>query len=967
MNNENKNYKLIESEFIEEIQSTANHLIHIITGAKLLYIENKSEIKTFGIGFATPPSDSKGIPHIVEHSVLSGSRKYKTKEPFMDLVNGSTQLFLNAMTYKDKTLYPLSTRNEKDFYNLMDVYLDAVFYPVMYEREEIFKQEGWHYELEDMESDISYNGIVYNEMKGVYSDPEEQINELIGEAIYPNSTYAHDSGGNPYDITNLSYEEFLDFHRKYYHPSNSFIYLHGDLNIDQVLDYLDREYLSDFQATDVDGSVILSEATSTEEVIMEYSIAADEDPKSKDYFSYSVVLGESTDNEAVFMRLLLSELLLDADSAPLKLALLDSKMGDDYYTGISSNLPLDLSFILKNGNGEDFHNFIDLIDRELNRLVSEGISRELVDATINKFEFSLREPSGIHEGLSLYIRALSGWRYGGNPLDSLKFVDIIEKIKNGIDDRYIENYISEHILSNPYKKHIHMVAKPGMYELLDISREEQLVALKEKMSPSELEELIASTADLVEYQMSEDSEEAKATIPSLELEDIKSDAKDLDTRIENWDTNTILKTVTPSNGIVYMNMSFDTSHISEEELPTLGVLLSLLGNMDTENYSHKELDSKIYIETGGVSFSSKTYTDFKDGEVYYPKLNVHAKALHSNTDSMIDVIQEIVTKSIFQDKNRILDLIKMEKSEMDMRMESSGHSLIVSTLSALFRKSVKYLSLTDDLDFYLHLDYLLEVYDEEFEKLIDDLQTVYRKVFNGKNITFSIATEERYTDSLDEKLNALIASLPSEEYSAKDISLETDIKSIAILSQSNVHYVGSGFDYNSLGYEYDGSFAVMSSILSGTYLHNNVRAKGGAYGVGVRIGTGGMINFYSYRDPNIQETLNVYSNTDEFLSSVNFDDGEMTKFIIGILNAFDPPISPKGYAATALSRHLTGFGVNELEFYKKQALETNSKTLQSYAKMFTDGLAGEYLIVYGNKDNILNSGIEFDKYIDLSR
>ncbi|NLY20205.1 MAG: peptidase M16 [Tissierellia bacterium] len=960
------NFELVEVKEIDEINSEAYHFIHNKTKAELIYLKNDTEIKTFGIGFATPPEDSTGVAHIVEHSVLCGSKKYKTKEPFMDLVNSSTQLFLNAMTFSDKTIYPLSTRNKKDFYNLVDVYLDAVFYPAMYDKKEIFLQEGWHYEIDSIDDDITYNGVVYSEMKGAYSDPEEQIREIIGQNIYTDSTYSHDSGGDPYDIVNLTYEDFLEFHSKYYHPSNSYIFLHGDLDIQEFLEYIDINYLNEFEYSDIKSDVVIGEIVKSPSFIStNYSIGNDEDSENKDYFAYSFVSGESIDNASIFMRMFMSELLLDADAAPLKENLLKSKIGDDYFSTISSNLPLDMSFIVKNANSENFEKYIQIIDDTLLELVENGVNRDLVDATINKFEFILKEPAGVNQGVSLFIRSLTGWRYGANPFNSLEFSDLIEDLKSKVDEGYIENYIEENILNNPHKYYMLITPKKGLFESMDKKQKETLAKYKENMSEDELNKLIEENLRLTQYQMEDDSQEAKDTIPSLEISDINTKVIELDTRVETVNDITLLKTVTPSNGIMYMDLAFDTSHLSESELSTLGVLLSLLGNMNTENFSYSDLDNEIYINTGGIYFSTRAYSDYYNKEFYYPKMMISSKVLVSHVDKLVPIIEEIIKTSDFNNHDRILDLLKGEKSDLEMRIESAGHSVVVSQLSALFRKTSKYQSITDDFDFFIYLKELLNNFDNEFDTLLKEVESVYKKVFNRKNLVVSIAGEAQNLDLLDKSILEMVDRLPNDEYSKEDIVLDNQTKSIAILNSSNVHYIGKGFDYNALGQSYEGSMTVLSSILSGTYLHSNIRAKGGAYGTGSILNISGLASLYSYMDPNILETLKVYNEIPELIDNMNLDQKELTKYIIGILNSFDPPNSPRANSRTALSRHITGFGSKELEHLKAQALETDLSKLHEYKTMYKEGLEQNYICILGNKENVKNSGIEFDKIIDL--
>ena len=560
-------YKLIEEKYIDEVASKCKVYTHIKTGARVLTLENNDDNKAFGIGFRTPPVRGNGVCHIVEHCVLSGSRKFKTKEPFMDLIKSSLQTFLNAMTFPDKTIYPVSSRNEKDFYNLMDVYLDAVFHPAIYEEEKIFLQEGWHYELKDKDDELKYNGVVYNEMKGVYSSSENIVSDAMVFALHEDSSYGVDSGGDPKLIPSLSYQEFKDYHKKYYHPSNSYIYLYGNQNMEEALDFIDKNYLQDFDKAEINSEIILNdEIKETKDVEITFSASKEEMKDKIDYLSKGWTIGYADSKMDVFMRDFLAELLIEAQGGPLRKAILDAGLAEDVYSETSSSLPLDLSIVLKNTDADKKDEFLKVLKDTLQKLVEEGIDKDLLEATLNKFEFIFREGGGTQKAIIYYIRALNSWLYDQSPLDALYYNDVLEVVKEKLDDGFVENYIKEKLIDNEYS--VNLLARP---ELNKNDKEEEILRkeleyLKAKMSEEEIDEIVKKSRDLEDYQNAEDSKENKDTIPSLDLSDIDEKVTRYPVEEDKIGDVIYLKSNQETNGIVYTSLSHDISFIEKEEM-----------------------------------------------------------------------------------------------------------------------------------------------------------------------------------------------------------------------------------------------------------------------------------------------------------------------------------------------------------------------------------------------------------------
>lgn len=948
-------------ENLKELNSTVYEMEHTKTKAKLLYLKNDDDIKTFGIGFRTPPENSCGVAHILEHCVLSGSRKYKTKEPFMDLLNSSMQVFLNAMTFPDKTIFPVSTRNEKDFFNLMDVYLDAVFYPNIYEEDKIFKQEGWHYELEDKNSEIKINGVVYNEMKGAYSDPEGQVYEHLANTLHQNSTYDLDSGGYPYAIPDLTYDEFLNFHKKFYHPSNSYIYLYGDLNIEKVLKYIDEEYLADFCYKDIDSSIKMnSPILNPQKITKYYSVGENDETKNKAYFSYSVCLGESSSSLDNFMRTILADALVNSDSSVLKNKLLETNIAEDYYAVTSSSLPLDLYIVAKNADENRFDEFISTIENNLKDVVENKIGRDIITASLTKAEYETKE-LGVHKGVILFIKSLNGWLYGLSPIEALKSEDSISYIKKNLENGFVENYIKEKITENNYKVMLLDLPKKGMFKKLDQKQKQDLKNLKENLSDEKLEKLISDTKALFEYQISEDSEEAKNTIPKLLIEDINPKIKKLNIKSENVGGTKFLHVDEFTDDISYVRLCFDLRNISKDELPYAGVVCDLIGSLDTENYNYKDLNNQIYIQTGGIDFSNLAINEFSS-EKYTPLTILSAKAMPDKIDAMLDLIEELIFNTKFEDKKRIKDVLMIRKASIESGMEAAGHSIVNSEVSSMLFDSYDMQNILYGRKYYSFLKELIRIFDENSDEIIETLKSVYDRIFNQK-LLLSFAGEKEIYEKIKDFTLEIKEDLS--EFEPELDFKKTNVKSLALENSSNVVYCGEGFNYKDLNFKYDGSFAVLSQLLSGEYLHKNIRAKGGAYGAGIAIGKSGCISTYSYRDPNLDNTYKVYSEISKYLDGLDLKESEISNYIIASMATFDPPIVPSQYADIALSRFFSKIDENILEKFKAQAIKTDLSKIKSYAKMFKNASNLKVRSVFGSQEKIENAKTKFDVKIDL--
>lgn len=962
-------YKLIKQEYVDEVASDAIVLEHIETGAKVLVLSNNDENKAFGIGFKTIPEDSTGVAHIVEHCVLSGSRKYTTREPFMDLIKSSMQTFLNAMTFPDKTIYPVSSRNEKDFYNLMDVYLDAVFYPRIYDKKEIFEQEGWHYELDENEN-IIYNGVVYNEMKGVYSDPQNIVSDLVTFNLHKNSSYGVDSGGNPKDIPNLSYEDFLKFHKKHYHPSNSYIYLYGDLDYERVLQYIENNYLLNFKKEDLDPTIHLNSAFEIpEEIEATYGASESEMKGNKDYLAMSWCLGDRNNKLDTFMTKFLSELLIDSDASPLKRALLESNFCEDVYAETSSSLPLDLTIIAKHTDANKVDEFKNIIKTSLQNIVEHGIDKDLLVATLNKFEFSLREGGGSQRAIIYYIRALDTWLYGSDPIDALKTNEIVEKLREKIDTDFFQTYIDKKILNNNFS--ITVSVRPELNKNLkeDKELEEKLAKFKESLTDYDLSNIKKAHENLIAFQMTEDSEEDKATIPTLELSDIKNGVTHIPREVIKKEYGELLFNEQFTNAISYVNLSFDTSHIKTEDLYNLSILTDLIGKLSTKNYKYDELDSKIYTVMGGMNLIPLAYKDLSsDSKTNFKRrMNLNFKTLDVNFKESIDLINEIISTTKFTEKNRIKEILLSEKSASESEILQNGHAIASQTVQSYYNAHISYNCKLNGLDNYFYLSELVEHFDERYDELVSSLERIRKEVFNSKNLIINLTTSREGLDEQINLLDNLALSLPSVSYEVADYEFTEEAKNQGFTTSANVQYVSKGYDISKFGLKYDGSMQVLASILSSDYLHNNIRAKGGAYGAGAKLSLSSDFVTYSYRDPQLKNTVDIYNNIYEFVENLNLSKDDLKNYIIGSINSFDPLISPQAASELNLLRYMSNITEEMMEEFKTQALNTTLDKLKSMSSALKKAMEQNFICVIGGEEKIKESSELFKEITSLKK
>lgn len=968
----NKNYHgftLKQEKWIKEVNSRAKIFEHDKSGAKLLKLENDDDNKVFSVTFRTPPEDNTGLPHILEHSVLCGSRKFPSKEPFVELIKGSLNTFLNAMTFPDKTMYPIASRNQKDFYNLMDVYMDAVFYPNIYKYKEILMQEGWHYELENKEDEINYKGVVYNEMKGAFSSPESVLMRKIQDTLFPDTPYGLESGGDPAYIPDLTQQQFEAYHSRYYHPSNSYFFLYGDGDTLEELKFINDNYLSAFEKVHIDSTLPMQQPIGQlKEFTIEYPISAEESEAEKAFMSMNFVIGTSMDPELYLAMEILEHLLLATPAAPLKKALIEAEIGKDVFGQLDNGiLQPTFSVIVKNTDLVKKEEFKRVFKDTLQRLVNDGIDKKLVEASVNIKEFHLREAEfrGYPKGLIYNIKSLDSWLYGDEPFMHLQYEEVLEKIKTSFTTRYFENLIEKYLLNNNHSSLLMLKPEKGLAEKKTEQLKQKLAEFKKSLSDHQLMEIIQQTNSLKERQNAPDTQEALEAIPLLELSDIETNAERLPLDVKQESSLKILAHPIFTNNIAYVQLMFDTTVVKQEHIQYIGLLSDILGKVSTEHYHYSELSNEVNIHTGEIRFITQVYGDKDNNNAYYPKLTIKAKALIDKLPKLFELIQEITSNTKLEEKKRIREIIREVKSRIEMRLINEGHLTSAKRLLSYFSAQSKYIELLTGIDYYKFLADIEKSFEEKAEEVLKNLAEVYAVLFSKNNLLASITCSEtdyaafltsftRYTDSLQ-------ATKP-EQYAYQ---FELSAQNEGLVTQSNVQYVAKGYNFRELGFQYSGTLQVLRTIARYDYLWNNIRVKGGAYGAMAGFERSGNLFFVSYRDPNLKETLKIYDEFDRYIEDFEVDNREMTKYIIGTMSGVDAPLTPSMKGERAAEYYIRNITFEDIQKERDEILGTKQQSIKALAKLVGESMKKNRYSSLGNEAKLKQNKELFDILINV--
>ena len=950
-------YTVLEKRQIKDIRSVGYLLKHNKTGARVALLSNDDENKVFYIGFRTPPKDSTGAAHIVEHTVLCGSDKYPLKDPFIELAKGSLNTFLNAMTYPDKTVYPVASCNDKDFQNLMDVYLDAVFHPNIYHEEKIFKQEGWHYEMEDAEDDLTINGVVYSEMKGAYSSPDDVLWREILNSLYPNTAYSVESGGDPDVIPQLTYEEFLAFHKRYYHPSNSYIYLYGNMDMAQKLRYIDEEYLSKYDALAVDSQLAVEPPfEKTRMIEKEYPIMESESEKDNAYLAYNISFGAQPDAEFNYALDTLAEVLCMMPGAPVKQALLDAGIGTDiscdYDMGVKQPY---FSIIAKNANVEQRDAFIRTIEDTLEGLVRKGLDKQAIRADLNNSEFKYREadygsrPKGLMYGLQM----LDTWLYDdARPFANVELLDTYRKLKEAVDTSYYEDLISRYLLQNTHKSVVAVKPVKGLTGRRERKLAEELAEKKAAMSREEIEQIVRQTHELAQYQETPDTKENLEKIPLLSREDMKKEAAPYYNEEIKTGGTTLLYHEIYTNGIGYLRFLFDLRQVPEELFPYVGLLKAVIGLVSTENYSYSELYNEINLQTGGIAPAAASYTDARDLSKYTITFDLKVKVLYENLPRAFELAKEILTRSDYTDTKRLYELVAEARSCKQAEMMSAGHRVAAERALSYFSKPAAALEQISGIPFYRTLESMEKEFDARKEEISANLDRVIRCIFRPENLMVDYTAEREGLKGMEELIGDFKSSLYTDALESAGYDPVPVRKNEGFMTSAQIQYVCRAGNFGQKGLAYNGALHVLRVMMGYDYLWTQVRVKGGAYGCMCDFAKTGDSYFVSYRDPNLTDTVDVFEKAADYIARFDADERTMTQYIIGAVSEMDIPMTPAMKGTYSLTGYMTHYSYEMAQKDRDELLAADAAAIRSLSKHIRAFMDEDCLCVVGNEENI---------------
>lgn len=958
-------YEILDEHRVEDVQSDGFILRHKKSGARIAILSNNDDNKVFYIGFRTPPEDETGVPHIIEHTTLCGSKKFPVKDPFIELAKGSLNTFLNAMTYPDKTVYPVASCNDQDFKNLMDVYLDAVFNPNITKYEEIFKQEGWHYELTGKDDELKINGVVYNEMKGAYSSPDEVLSSQIYRSLFPDNTYSKDSGGNPEYIPKLTYEAYLDFYHKYYHPSNSYIYLYGDMDVVERLEWLDKEYLSLYDYKKVNSEINKQPAfDEIKNVEAQYSITMDDSQENKTYLSYNRVVGDSLDEMLYQAFDVLDYALVSSPGAPVKQALIDAGIGDDVYGSYDAGIlqPV-FSFVAKNANASQADEFESIIENTLKEVVKTGINKEALLAGINSSEFKFREADfgQFPKGLLFGLNCLDSWLFDDmKPFIHLECLGTFAKLRKAVDTDYFEKLIQEYLLDNTHGSSVTVKPKRGLGNEREEALAKELSDYKASLSDEEIKKLIEDTEHLKKYQEEPSSDEDLRKLPMLTRADMKKNAMPFSNIEDELLDVKVVRHDIESNGIDYISFLFDAGDFAQSELGYLGFFTNALGLVSTEKYSYTDLANATNIYTGGISTGTASHPDIKDRNNFVFKFEVKLKVLEKNLDKALELMEQMLLSSDFTDTKRLGELVAQIKARLQANLSSSGHLVAAMRSMSSFSRYALYQDELKGIAFYRSICRIEKELSESPKSVSDKLAAIAKKLFARNRMLISFTGNNEAYGNAKPSLEKVIAGFNKMSAVGNQAEVHFNTAKEAFIDASQIQYVAKTGDFICEGYEYTGALRLLRIILSYDYLWINVRVKGGAYGCMNTFLRSGESYFVSYRDPNLSDTLDVYDRIPEYIKSFSPDERDMTKYIIGTFSALDTPMNPEAKGSRSLSAYLEGITYEQIQKERNEILNAQPEDIRRLADLVEAVLKKDSICVIGNENMIKESAELFE-------
>jgi Zn-dependent M16 (insulinase) family peptidase len=961
-------FKLLEKRFVKEVNAECFYFEHVKSGARLLKIAADDPNKTFSVAFKTDPESDAGTPHILEHSVLNGSKNFPVKSPFDILNKGSLITFLNAFTGNDLTCYPFASMNDKDYFNVMHVYLDAVFNPLIVSDQRILKQEGWHYELDSVDGSPVYKGVVYNEMKGAFSSPTRELNYLVDKNLFPHNGYRFESGGYPAAIPSLAYDMFVKFYKKYYHPVNSHIMLYGNADLDQELAFIDGEYLSKYSKAKRPQSFPLQKPFSkSKELSAFYSAAEGSKTEKQTYLTMSVVAGLNTDRATTMALNILCDLLVNQEAAPLRLALQKAGIGQDVSASVDELHQNVFQIQVQNANPGDAKKFRKIVMATLHEVVKKGLDKKSVEGAINRTEFQLREGNDAQKGITYNFQILPGWFFADDPFLTLEYEKPLAKVKTALERNYLESIIQKYIIDNPHTLFLTLAPKPGMEKKNTAKTEAELQKYKASLSTKAKEQLVKETKKLVEHQKREDTPEALATIPLLERKDISLKAQWYDVQEQHIAGVPMLYHEEFTNGVVYSRMLFDMRTLPADLIPYAALLSEVLGSQNTEHYSYGDLDVALNIHTGGFNTYLATYLENQSDTSMVPKFVVGAKVMNEKTGKLFELLNEIVNHTKLSDIDRLKEIITRHQARLDAQVKRNGYGYARTRLTSYFSNAGMFNELTSGIEYYWFISDLAAKLDSNATQISEKLIKTASLLFTKGNLTAVITCGMDDLPSVVQEFPAFAKALPTTQTATVPWKFVFEKKNEGFLTASKVQYVIKGYNFKLLGYDWNGTMRVLNQILSSDWLQNQVRVIGGAYGGFSSFASNGQVMFNSYRDPNLKETLNNYDAIPKYLEQLNVNDKEMIRYILGTIAELDNPLTPSQKGDVAVRYYLDKTKSADLQKERDEVINVTLDNIKAMKKMMVDILNQNVICVYGNEDKIQAQKDLFGRIQKLSR
>ncbi len=961
-------FTLIEKRFVKEVNAECLYFVHDKSGARVLKIAANDPNKLFNIAFRTIPENDFGTPHILEHSVLNGSKNFPVKSPFDVLMKGSLNTFLNAMTSSDFTTYPVASMNEKDYFNLMHVYLDAVFNPVMLEDPRVMKQEGWHLELTDRNGPLVYKGVVYNEMKGAYSDPMTELYYQTGKNLFPDNTYGKESGGHPNAIPGLTQEYFTAFHRKFYHPSNSYITLYGDADLSKELQFIHDQYLVNYDAAEDIPEVPLQQPFQEMKIAEEpYAVPEGSPVKDNTYLAMSFVTNPSTDRATTMAFDFIANALVNHESAPLRLALQEAGIGQEVM-GWSMDMQQNVfSIVVQNANPSDRDKFREVVMETMQKVVAGGFDKAMLEGLLNRTEFNLREGNTPQKGLMYLFRNQQPWIYSGDPFLGLEFEKPLAEVRKAGDSTLLESLVEKHLLNNPHALLLTLKPDPGLQSRRDAQVEKELAKLKTTLTETQLDSIINETKALMEFQQREDSPEALAAVPMLQISDIPAETEFFSVTPSETAGIPVMHCDQFTNGIVYTDYYFDLKTLPQEKIPYAALLSSILGKMNTRNYTFGELENQLNIHTGGFMPELTVFLENRNDEGMQPRLLVSAKSTAAKTGKMADLLAEILTGSNYRDSLRLKSVLTRHFSNVDSDIKQNGLNYARLRASSYYSQSGMFNELTNGLDYYRFLTQLATRFDELYPEISRNLEECAALLFTRDNLVVAVTASPAEFPLFTAELQRTAELFPQGQGELNSWELPLNQGNEALLSASKVQYVVKAYNFKKLGYDWSGKMSVLNQVISTDWLQTRIRVMGGAYGGYSSFSPAGGAYFMSYRDPNLKETLANYDSTAAYLQNLKAGEQEMTRYIIGTIARTDQPKTASQKGRTAMQYYFEKTTANMLKKERSEILSATAEDLRGMSKMVGDILAQNVYCVYGSEAKIRENKELFREVITIEK